>query len=158
MCLAFGGYFFYVHYGLGAAWPWQTQGAVWHQQLSWPWVGLFGNLSSITFSPIETNYPPFYRFMDLFLVCAGIVLLGMAWKKMPALYKVYAACQLLVILSKVDSQNQLVAAGRYLLVVFPLMVAAALTINTTARRIWTAFSIGCQAYMLIVFYWWIWAA
>ncbi len=158
MCLAFGGYFFYVHFELRAAWPWQTLSATWRSQMVWPWVGILGNLSSITVSPIETNYPLFYRFVYLFLVCAGIVLLGMAWKKMPALYKVYAASQLLVILSKVDSQNQLVAAGRYLLVVFPLMVAAALTLNTTARRIWIAFSIGCQAYMLIVFYWWIWGA
>ncbi len=158
ICLAFVGYFIYVHFGLGAAWPWQTQGAVWRQQLAWPWVGILGNLSSITFSPIETNYPPFYRLLDLFLVCAAIVLLGMSWKKLPALFSVYAASQLLVILSKVDSQNQLVAAGRYLLVVFPVMVAAALTIPTAARRVWTVFSIGCQANVAIMFYWWIWAA
>ncbi len=153
--LAFVGYLLFAHYGIGADWNWQIQSAIWGQHLVWPWAGIFGNLTSL-FQPLDTNYLPFIRFSDLFLTCAAIVLLIAARKKIPAFFMVYAASLLLVILTKVDSQNLLDAAGRYLLAAFPVMVAAALTLNRTARRIWMALAIGYQATLLILFYWWIW--
>ena len=160
MALTWLGYAVYVHYGLHTDWPWVTLSANWYQSAGWPWQGILGNLRALTIRPIDTPISPPAQFFDLVLICGAMVLLvlALARKKMPAFYALYAACTLLVILVKIDNLQLLVSASRYLLVVFPVMAAAALVLNKTGKTIWYSLSIGSQMIMLVLFYWWIWVA
>ncbi len=152
------GYVLFVRYGLQADWPWQILSINWAQHMGWPWEGLLGNFLSLTFHPVLTPIPPITRIYDLLLVITAIVLLVLARKKIPAFFMVYAISQLLTIMIKVDNENLLVSAGRYLLGNFPILVAAALTLNKPAKIIWIGISIGSQIVLLILFYWWVWVA
>ncbi len=157
--LAMVAFFFFVHYGFGADWPWQTEHIAWYQQIAWPWVGLIRNLTSLTCCPIATPVPPITRIYDIILVCTSITLLILARKQMPAYFMVYASGLILVDLMKVNDQNLMISVTRFLIVVFPIMVAAALVLkNRFVRPVWIGISIGSQIVLLILFYWWVWVA
>jgi hypothetical protein len=160
MAVAWLGYAVYVRYGLQADWPWVTLSTAWFQRVGWPWEGMVGNLRALTIHPIDTPISGPAQFFDLALVGGALALLGAAvWRRrMPAYYGLYAALTILIILVKIDNLQLLVSASRYLLVVFPIMTAAALVFNKTGKYVWYSLSIGGQMIMLVLFYWWIWVA
>jgi Gpi18-like mannosyltransferase len=155
---SFMGFSFYVHFGLHAEWPWLMYQSYWNQSLSWPWAGIVGNFTSLTFRSVITEISPISRFYNLILVVGAIIFLIFARKKIPIFFLIYSAGMMLSLLATVDEHQLMVSASRYLITIFPIMVAFAVTIKKRVKPIFFFFFSASQMLLIILFYWWVWVA
>jgi Gpi18-like mannosyltransferase len=163
---AAGGYVLYIHFGIGAPWPWVTLNSTWGQHTGWLWEGLIGNFTSIFgLRRILTPINPLAQITDLILVLFALICLGGIWYRkipIPVSYQIYACMGMVIILTKLDNQGLLVSASRYLLSLFPVFMAQAILINRLGKRITNlmlfTFGLTAQAILLVCFSWWIWIA
>lgn len=148
----------YVHFGLGADWPWNTLNRIWELHFAWPWAGLWGNLTAILgFSGFEATSNLMLVY-DLLLTCIAIVALVGIGRKFPVAYQVYAWAMLLSVMTKISNSNQLVSMSRYLLTIFPLFIALAIWLQKRkgVALVWYALSLASQIFLFYVFSMWGW--
>lgn len=156
--VSFIGFSLYVHFGLHAEWPWLKFKTDWKQSLGWPWEGIIGNFTSLTFRHITTEFSPVSRFYNLILVLIAIMVLILARKKIPVFFLIYSAGMMLSVLTTIDELKLLVGSSRYLLVIFPIMIAYAIIIKKRWKPIFFFFFTASQMLLLILFYWWVWVS
>ena len=156
--VSFIGFSLYVHFGLHAEWPWLKFKTDWKQSLGWPWEGIIGNFTSLTFRHITTEFSPVSRFYNLILVLIAIMVLILARKKIPVFFLIYSAGMMLSVLTTVDELKLLVGSSRYLLVIFPIMIAYAIIIKKRWKPIFFFFFTASQMLLIILFYWWVWVS
>ncbi len=149
----------YVHFGLGAGWPWNTLNQTWELHFAWPWEGLWGSLTALLGRPVIHSTGGLILFYDLFLTCISMIAMISVGRKLPVTYQVYAWSMLLFAVTKINSDNLLVSMDRYLLTIFPLFIALAIWLQKRKRvaPVWYSLSFLSQLLLFFVFYSWKWA-
>lgn len=124
----------------------QTQQELWGNAIRAPWAVLAASWQHIRTRPdgVETlNFA-------LVLACAALLTVGL--RRLPTLYILYAAPQLLLIATHENEVAPLLSAMRYLLVLFPVFTLAALA--GRRRRLhyaWLVVSVLLLAFLLYTF-------
>lgn len=156
----YGIYSFYVHFGLKADWPWETLASYWGQRFAWPWEGFYFTILSIFGNTKVIDYSPtIVKILNISISMVSIYLLLKVWKKIPISFSIYSWIMLFIIIGKVDYNDTLVSTIRYLLTVFPIFIALALTIkNKYIKLTYTAVGVMLHIFLLVYFYWWFWVA
>ena len=158
MLAALTGYSIYVHEGLKANWPWVTLAEGWNQHVGFPWKGIEANFLWLFSHGNDMFAVVLAKFFDLFCILLALVVLILRWKKIPVSQLLFAFFNILLILVKVDANNLLVSASRYILIVFPVFIALASGSKKILERMWFGFSILSQVILVTYFYWWGWVA
>jgi len=152
--LAMLGYGLYIHFGLGADWPWQTVSAGWNQHLGWPWEGLIGNLRALLAGAPVGGGTLFFN-LALALLSMGWLIAGV--RRLPVSFSLLGWALLLSVLVKVQNEGLLGATARYALLIFPtFFVLGGLLQKRWVRLTWGLVSLLSQALLLAAFYWWAW--
>ena len=157
--LAFGAYAGYVHFWIGADWPWQTLAKYWAQYSGFPWQGLLGDLRGLASERDALWY--FWapsRVLDCFFAISIPVFLIVKRGVLRPSYLVFAWVLVLISLMKLGPGDVLLSFSRYMLPVFPFFIAAAPLLEKRAGRL-GLFSLGfmLQCLFLGMFYIWSWA-
>lgn len=157
MPLAMAAFSLYVHYGLGADWPWVGLEKGWHLRFAMPWEGIVGTLQRMAIEPVGLE--ALSKFFDVLLAVWALVLLVIGIRRLPFQYTLYAAALLLPSLTKILDNNVLMSLSRYVLPIFPLFVIHDRLLASKGTRIIVAmvFLTG-QALLLLMFYRWMWVA
>lgn len=157
---AYGIYSFYIHFGLDANWPWEILSSHWGQRFAWPWEGIYYTILSVFGNTKVIDYSPtIVKILNISVSLLSIYLLFKVWKKLPISFSIYSLVMLFIILGKVDYNDTLVSTIRYLLTVFPIFIALAITIqNIYVKFTYTVFGVILQIFLLVYFYWWFWVA
>jgi len=157
---AYGIYSFYVHFGLNANWPWEILSSHWGQRFAWPWEGFYYTILSIFGNTKIIDYSPtIVKILNISISIFAIYMLVKVWKKIPISFSIYSLVMLFIIIGKVDYNDTLVSTIRYLLTVFPIFIALAITIqNKYGKLAYAAVGIIFQIILLVYFYWWFWVA
>ncbi|HNT55472.1 MAG TPA: mannosyltransferase family protein [Anaerolineaceae bacterium] len=152
--LAMLGYGLYIHFGLGADWPWQTLSAGWNQHLGWPWEGMIGNLRALLAGAPVGGGTLFFN-LTLALLSIGMLIAGA--RRLPVSHSLLGWALLLSVLVKVQNDGLLGATARYALLIFPIFfVLGGLLKLRWVRLVWGLVSLLSQALLLAAFYWWAW--
>ena len=153
-------YFVYVHFGLGAPWPWQTLAGHWGQHFGWPGEGVVNNLLFVIrnrFSLIHIS-----MIYDVLLLLLACWLLLRKMPGMPAIYRLYGlGIVLLPALRVSDNWHTLTSISRYVLMAFPVFIALAWSLfegSRIRRMLWFGFSLASQLILLFLFTRWVWVA
>jgi len=158
MVVAFAGFSIFVHEGLKANWPWITLAEGWNQHVGLPWQGIAANFIWLFSHENEIYGVVLAKFFDLFCILLAIGVLIWRWKNIPVDQLLFAIFNILLILVKVDENNLLVSASRYILAIFPVFIALAISNKKFLERIWFGFSILSQVILVTYFYLWGWVA
>ena len=159
LILAFCGYATYVHWGLGADWPWRTLETAWKLHWGLPWEGLIGNIEIILGLRSDRLFLIPIHCADVLAFVITVFALINLRKKMPLPLQIYSWLMVILIFSKIDNINVLVSSSRYILAIFPIFVALAENIKQKyAKLSWFALSLVAQLFFVIVFYWRGWVA
>lgn len=147
----------YMRFQLGAPWPWSNLSNAWHLKLAWPWTGLIGNLYEMSKAPIGSW--TISQFYDVLLALWAVTMLIIGLRKMPFSLVLYTTVLLIPALVKILDNNLLMSVSRYMLPLFPLMVVTDRLFKTRGTRFAiAAFSLASQAWLLYLFYMWVWIA
>ncbi len=147
----------WVHFGLGADWPWATLERYWHLRFAMPWEGILGTLEMMAREPV--GLVAMSKFFDILLGVWALVLLVIGLRRLPFQYTLYALVLLVPSLTKILNNDTLMSLSRYVLPIFPLFVLHDRMLTTRGARIavGTVFLAG-QALLAFMFYRWMWVA
>jgi hypothetical protein len=153
-------YISYLHEILHYPWPWQVITSHWEQHVGLPWEGIIGNFQYLTgIRPAPPYFNPIAVTTDLLMIAVIIGCLIAARKQIrlfPVSMQLYAWASILVILCRVDNQSQLMSVSRYLMDIFPVILAQAIIFsNRKAMMVWCALSLLVQSVLLVCFSWWV---
>jgi len=96
--------------------------ADWHRYSAPPWTGIILAVQAIGASAV-----PILNVLDLIFTLLPLGVLAAGWKRLPPRYNIFAVCVALLTLSlPVAGPEPLASAPRYLMVIFPVFVIAAL--------------------------------
>lgn len=96
--------------------------ANWHRYSAPPWMGVI-----LAFQAVGASAVPILNVLDLIFTLLPLGVLAAGWKRLPPHYTIFAACVALLTLSlPVAGPEPLASAPRYLMVIFPVFVIAAL--------------------------------
>lgn len=148
----------YVHFVIGAPWPWQTYTTYWGRQLSFPGMGLFNMMRLLITNSAQPIYVNMYLDAILFVIFS--VSLITTRKQLPAEMFIFGAVVLLFHVSYVSGINLTMdAVSRYLLAVFPCFISLSLLLKSKISYLFCAgLSMAIQIILLYFFYLWMWVA
>jgi len=157
---AYGMYSLYVRFGLLNDWPWVALRSHWGQYFTWPWEGFVGTISALFGRKIDYNVTlDFVKIISVISVIVSIFFLVKISKKLPLSIIVFSWTSFFLVISKVDNQNIMISTLRYLLVIFPIFIGQALTINRKWHKyVLLLLGLSLNIALLILSTWGLWVA
>lgn len=157
---AYGLYCLYVRFGIRSEWPWVTLNTNWGQHFSFPWEGIWGNLTALFGRNVSPDYTlSVVKILSLLTMFLSVYFLLRISKIVPISIIIYAWLSLGLVISKVDDQSLMISTMRYLLMVFPIFISQAIFITKKIYKIlYFAFGVSINIVFLVLNYWWIWVA
>lgn len=157
MPAALAGFSLFVHFRLGADWPWNTLSANWHLHWALPWTGIIGTLQAMSHSFTDLNQVS--RFFDVCLTLWFVFLLIYGLRRLPVTYTLFSLVLFLPAITKILDNNTLMSVSRYLLPIFPLFVVQDFVTHPRSARIFIALCmLAGQVLLVYMFYRWVWVA
>jgi Dolichyl-phosphate-mannose-protein mannosyltransferase len=151
--LAYGGYAVYVRYGLGSSWPLQSLESGWPVHFDWPWAGIWASFANLLDPGKSSGVYSGNVLSELAMSLLAIVLLILGWRKLPAVFHLYAWPLLISGISKVTDLNLMVSMPRYVLTLFPIFIVLALKAQRKVLVLaWFGLSAALQMFFLSLFY------
>ena len=157
--LTFGAFALYIHNGLNAGWPWDTQGVLWGQYTGFPWEGVIGNIKQLSTLPISQDlYWLPTTVLDLILAILVPIVLIVHRRALRSTYMVFAWLLLFMALIKLGPGDTLVSFSRYMIAAFPFFISISPIVNHRyAKLAILGICLILQAILLSMFYIWSWA-
>jgi hypothetical protein len=147
----------FVHFGLGADWPWNTLTTNWHLRWAAPWEGVVGTLRAMAHARTDANQVS--RFFDVFLTLWFVFLFIYGLRRLPVSYLLFSLVLFLPAVTKILDNNTFMSVSRYLLPIFPLFIMHDQVTQPRSARIAIAlFSLAGQGLLVYLFYRWVWVA
>lgn len=147
----------FVHFSLGAAWPWKTLASGWQEHAGFPWTGIISNASMLAHQPFRIFSISLY--FDLLLGLWAVFLFFRGEMNLPGVYSLFSIAMLLPAMMKLRADNTYASLSRYVLSVFPLFITQAQLLKHRPWQIfWGIFCIVSQGLLLFIFYKWEWVA
>ena len=157
---AYGLYSLYVRFGLLSDWPWVALRSHWGQYFAWPWEGFVGTITALFGRKIDFNVTlDFIKILSVIFVIVSVFFLVKISKKLPLSIIVFSWASFFLVISKVDNQNIMISTLRYLLVIFPIFIGQALTINRKWHKyLLLLLGLSLNIALLILSTWGLWVA
>jgi hypothetical protein len=99
------------------------EATVWHRQLTLPWLGIAGSISIMLKQLHNLSMLNMSNVTDIIFTLMALVVLILGWKSLPWHYRLFALAMFIFSLcypSSAKLETPLLAAPRYLLVIFPI--------------------------------------
>lgn len=155
----FASFALWVHFGLGAAYPWQTLQQEWQQFVGLPWQGWISAAVGLVKGTLPPPFNAFSVSFDVLLGLLAVICLVIGLGKLPVSLSLFGWVTLLSALTKLHSSGAVISLSRYVLSVFPVFIVLGIAMKRKQIRwIWYSMSLLCQSILLLLFYGWGWVA
>jgi len=157
---AYGLFSLYVRFGLQNPLPWVSLRAHWGQYFAWPWEGFVGTITALFGRKIEYNVTlDFVKVLSVISIIVSLFFLVKISKKLPLSIITFSWVNFFLVISKVDNQNILISTMRYLLVIFPIFIGQALSIDKKWHQyVLLLLGLSLNIALLILSTWGLWVA